>query len=272
MKKCKCGSPVETRPGLEYDLCYDCWWAQDPRNINHSPQDIPGPAPMPEGEAGKYGWSRTLSHASEIWVLRSEAESHFDAFVEGLEDAREEQRTEHRTKLNLATALIERRDREISALRQKLETATQEGAQAERSNWINLQEEYAHLRQRLETADQECQEQARLNGIGASREAALLAKLSTAEGERNSIEELLFNEAEDYAGIVETLCKECGVECIQAVGPAFKRMREALEKIADPRKRDHKEPDAYTELGCVMNIANEALAPPAEPHGGEGKE
>lgn len=35
---------------------------------------------------------------------------------------------------------------------------------------------------------------------------------------------------------------------------------EALEKIADPRKRDHKEPDAYTELGCLMNIANEALS------------
>lgn len=36
-------------------------------------------------------------------------------------------------------------------------------------------------------------------------------------------------------------------------------LREALGKIADPRKRDHKEPDAYTELACVMHIANEAL-------------
>lgn len=35
---------------------------------------------------------------------------------------------------------------------------------------------------------------------------------------------------------------------------------EALEKIADPTKRDHKEPDAYTQLGCVMHIAEEALA------------
>jgi len=35
--------------------------------------------------------------------------------------------------------------------------------------------------------------------------------------------------------------------------------KEALEKIGDPRKRDHQEPDAYTQLGCVMNIANEAL-------------
>lgn len=39
-------------------------------------------------------------------------------------------------------------------------------------------------------------------------------------------------------------------------------LREALERIADPRKRGHREPDAYTELGCVMNIASEALAQP----------
>ena len=37
------------------------------------------------------------------------------------------------------------------------------------------------------------------------------------------------------------------------------RYREALAKIADPRLRDHTEPDAYTELGCVMNIAQAAL-------------
>ena len=37
-------------------------------------------------------------------------------------------------------------------------------------------------------------------------------------------------------------------------------MRDGLDKIADPRKRDHSEPDAYTTLGCVMNIADEALA------------
>lgn len=34
----------------------------------------------------------------------------------------------------------------------------------------------------------------------------------------------------------------------------------ALEKIADPRKRGHREPDKYTEVGCMMNIAEEALA------------
>lgn len=36
------------------------------------------------------------------------------------------------------------------------------------------------------------------------------------------------------------------------------KLRDALQKIADPRLRHH-EPDKYTELGCVMNIANEAL-------------
>lgn len=35
---------------------------------------------------------------------------------------------------------------------------------------------------------------------------------------------------------------------------------EALAQIADPRLRPHREPNAYTELGCVMNIANEALS------------
>jgi hypothetical protein len=38
-----------------------------------------------------------------------------------------------------------------------------------------------------------------------------------------------------------------------------KVLEEALEKIEDPRKRTHKEPDYYTEVGCMMNIAGEAL-------------
>lgn len=33
---------------------------------------------------------------------------------------------------------------------------------------------------------------------------------------------------------------------------------ETLDKIRDPRKR-HSEPDKYTELGCVMNMAEEAF-------------
>lgn len=36
--------------------------------------------------------------------------------------------------------------------------------------------------------------------------------------------------------------------------------RTALEKIADPRLRDHQEPDKYTEVGCMMYIAEQALA------------
>lgn len=36
-------------------------------------------------------------------------------------------------------------------------------------------------------------------------------------------------------------------------------LRSTLEKIADPRKRSHREPDAYTQLGCVMQMAQDAL-------------
>lgn len=36
--------------------------------------------------------------------------------------------------------------------------------------------------------------------------------------------------------------------------------REALDKISDPRKRDHKEPDDYTEKCCLMHMAVEALS------------
>lgn len=35
-------------------------------------------------------------------------------------------------------------------------------------------------------------------------------------------------------------------------------MYQALDKIRDPSKR-HKEPDKYTEVGCIMNIADEAI-------------
>lgn len=42
----------------------------------------------------------------------------------------------------------------------------------------------------------------------------------------------------------------------------------ALAKIEDPRLRDHKEPDAYTELGCVMNIAEVSRASIAQILGG----
>ncbi len=43
----------------------------------------------------------------------------------------------------------------------------------------------------------------------------------------------------------------------------------ALAKIEDPRLRDHKEPDAYTAHGCVMNMAEMARAEIARILGGE---
>ena len=39
---------------------------------------------------------------------------------------------------------------------------------------------------------------------------------------------------------------------------AYDVLKKTMDKIEDPRKRDHKEPDVYTQLGCVMNMAMEA--------------
>lgn len=58
-------------------------------------------------------------------------------------------------------------------------------------------------------------------------------------------------EASDLAKRVVVLSETLAERCL--------RYEAALQKIADPTKRDHKEPDAYTTLGCVMHIANEAL-------------
>lgn len=46
---------------------------------------------------------------------------------------------------------------------------------------------------------------------------------------------------------------------LQIMVSKIKLYEDTLEKIADPRKRDHKEPDTYTQLGCVMHMAQEAL-------------
>lgn len=62
--------------------------------------------------------------------------------------------------------------------------------------------------------------------------------------------------------------KEAGVSqddlefalCIERLIEALETTTKALNQIADPRKRPHQEPDAYTQLGCVMSIASEALA------------
>ncbi len=57
-----------------------------------------------------------------------------------------------------------------------------------------------------------------------------------------------------------TPCPSCQIEEIHGFLKKDRgRLRTALEKIADPRKRDHSEPDTYTTLGCVMQIAQDAL-------------
>lgn len=38
------------------------------------------------------------------------------------------------------------------------------------------------------------------------------------------------------------------------------KLREALEKIAEPEKHHHWEKDAYTRAGCFQHVAQEALA------------
>lgn len=57
---------------------------------------------------------------------------------------------------------------------------------------------------------------------------------------------------------IEKFAEKHGLE--KKVPENVQVLLDALEKIADPRKRDHKEPDTYTELGCIMNIADQALA------------
>jgi len=46
------------------------------------------------------------------------------------------------------------------------------------------------------------------------------------------------------------------IKALQAERDDYK---EALEKVIDHRKIGHSEPDNYTKLGCLANIANEAL-------------
>jgi len=54
--------------------------------------------------------------------------------------------------------------------------------------------------------------------------------------------------------------KEIYTAGANSLAPLLLEAVEALEKVADPRKRDHKEPDAYTQHACMMNLAEEALA------------
>lgn len=59
-----------------------------------------------------------------------------------------------------------------------------------------------------------------------------------------------------YAEADEVYCQQIDTEKLKA---EVERLRAALEKIADPSKRDHAEPDLYTRYGCVLHIAEEAL-------------
>lgn len=61
--------------------------------------------------------------------------------------------------------------------------------------------------------------------------------------------------------------KEAHAEFISAANPetvktlidCLENMRECLDKINDPTKRDHTEPDAYTTIGCLMSMAHDSL-------------
>jgi hypothetical protein len=84
----------------------------------------------------------------------------------------------------------------------------------------------------------------------AQRDALIRSDARFVDGKVKNLEERV-KELEDevvceHQAAVDMFCK-------------YDELRDALEKIADPRKRDHQEPDAYTQLGCIMNIANEAL-------------
>lgn len=58
---------------------------------------------------------------------------------------------------------------------------------------------------------------------------------------------------------------EAQCEWISNAMNCHERYKLALEKIEDPRKIGHTEPDEYTKQGCLMNIAHEALKEPCTP-------
>ena len=93
-------------------------------------------------------------------------------------------------------------------------------------------------------------EECRLNGMGAQRELKLMTELN----EANNLIETLKVHAADRRDLFRGFCKKQ-----RELKDMLEVSIEALENIADPRKRDHNEPDAYTTLGCVMNIADGAL-------------
>lgn len=84
---------------------------------------------------------------------------------------------------------------------------------------------------------------------------ALISRCETAERERDELK-YCPNEAWECQKEQRRLERE-----LTEAKAENAKLKAALEKIADPRKRDHQEPDAYTALGCVMNIASQALNP-----------
>ncbi len=63
---------------------------------------------------------------------------------------------------------------------------------------------------------------------------------------------------EEYKSVVEEAASPSARHLILNLISEIERLSDALDKIRDPRKR-HKESDSYTELGCVMQIADDAL-------------
>lgn len=91
-------------------------------------------------------------------------------------------------------------------------------------------------------------------------------------------------EAREFHWVPEDAMFECASDCLGKypdMGPAclvanhsayeelkaeneklikrIKALRKALEKISDPTKMDHKEPDLYSKYGCLINVAYETL-------------
>jgi hypothetical protein len=46
---------------------------------------------------------------------------------------------------------------------------------------------------------------------------------------------------------------------LQAERARGAKLLSVMQKIADPRLRDHREPDKYTEVGCMIHMAEEAI-------------
>ena len=99
-------------------------------------------------------------------------------------------------------------------------------------------------------------------------EELVIEKLNSARGESA---EYYFHANEPYIDHLEQKLKSYDIlkeksDIIQqlrqrnkTLEAAYNKLKKACEKVVDPRKIGHSEPDNYTRLGCLANIANEAL-------------